>query len=144
MHQSPYDNLFYFSWGVKPPNPTELLGSIRFNEFLETVSQQFDTVILDTPPLGNVIDAAIIASKTDATIMVIQPEKINFKLARAVKEQLENADTKILGVILNKMNYKYMNKRYIIYYHQYYGHDGKTYRNWLRERKQTKRKNHYD
>lgn len=144
IHQSPYENLFYISCGVKPPNPTELLGSIRFNEFLETVSQQFDTVILDTPPLGNVIDAAIIASKTDATIMVIQPEKINFKLARAVKEQLENADTKILGVILNKMNYKYMNKRYYNYCHQYYGHDGKTYRNWLRERKQTKRKNHYD
>ena len=94
--------------------------------------------------MGNVIDAAIIASKTDATIMVIQPEKINIKLARAVKEQLENADTKILGVRLNKMNYKYMNKRYYNYYHQYYGHDGKIYRNWLRDRKQTKRKNHYD
>ena len=89
-------------------------------------------VIFDTPPLGSVIDAAVIASKTDATIMVIQPKKVDYKLAQSVKGQLEKANARILGVVLNRVDKSRNHKQYY-YLNDYYG--GKPSRAPIRERK---------
>lgn len=132
IHKAPVRNLYYITCGVKPPNPVELLSSHRFREFITASSEQFDMVIFDTPPLGSVIDAAVIASKTDATIMVIQPKKVDYKLAQSVKEQLELANAKILGVVLNRVD-KGQNKSRYYYLNDYYG--GKPARTLIRERK---------
>ncbi len=115
-------NLICINCGVKPPNPVELLSSKKFREFVAIVSEQFDTVIFDTPPLGSVIDAAVIASRTDATILVIQPKKVDYKLAQGVKDQLEKANVNILGVVLNRVEKNRKQKGYY-YYHPY--HDEK-------------------
>ena len=111
--------------GVVPPNPAELLGSRRFEAFLDGARQAYDYVIIDAPPLGSVIDAAIIAKFSDAAVMVISAKTISYKFARVVKEQLEKADCPILGVVLNKVDMK-QNKYYGKYYGNYYGSYGEN------------------
>ena len=93
--------------------------------FLDGARQAYDYVIIDAPPLGSVIDAAIIAKNSDASVMVISAKTISYKFARVVKEQLEKADCPILGVVLNKVDMK-QNKYYGKYYGNYYGNYGEN------------------
>ena len=118
-------NLFVTFAGPVPPNPAELLGNRRFEAFLDGARQAYDYVIIDAPPLGSVIDAAIIAKNSDASVMVISAKTISYKFARVVKEQLEKADCPILGVVLNKVEMK-QNKYYGKYYGNYYGSYGEN------------------
>ena len=77
-------------------------------------------MIIDAPPVGSVIDSAIIAKNCDAAILVIAANTISYKFARSMKEQMEKSDCPILGVVLNKVNMK-QNKYYGRYYGRYYG-----------------------
>jgi protein-tyrosine kinase len=105
--------------GPKPPNPAEIIGSAKFTELVLTLSSLYDIVILDTPPLGSVIDAALISSLTDGTILVVKSKAVNYKSAVRVKEQLEKVEARILGVILNHMD-KSFYRDYYNYYNYYY------------------------
>ncbi|NLC67417.1 MAG: CpsD/CapB family tyrosine-protein kinase [Clostridiaceae bacterium] len=138
------DNLFVIPCGVIPPNPAELLSSERFSAFvkdighkhLEIMGGQPDIVIFDTPPLGSVIDAAIVAALTDGTILVIKPKSTNYKLACQVKEQLEKANAALLGVVINKVRKKDLKYGYYSYYYNYdyyYATDNKKPGNPLRK-----------
>ena len=118
-------NLFVTFTGPVPPNPAELLGSRRFEAFLDGARQAYDYVISVAPPLGCVSDAAILAIFSDASVMVISAKTISYKFARVVKEQLEKADCPILGVVLNKVDMK-QNKYYGKYYGNYYGSYGEN------------------
>ena len=112
--------LFAVLAGVVPPNPAELLGGRRFQSFLESTKKVYDYVIIDAPPLGSVIDSAVIAKNCDGAVLVISANTISYKFARVTKEQLEKSDCPILGVVLNKLNMK-QNKYYGRYYGKYYG-----------------------
>ncbi len=90
--------------GHFPPNPVELLSSKKFQILLDSSKKMYDYVLIDTPPLGTVIDAAVAASVCDACIIVISTEKTGSSDAIAVKEQLTKSGCKILGVILNDTN----------------------------------------
>lgn len=95
---------FYFvTCGLKPANPVEMLGSERFITFLKTASEEFDLIIFDTPPLGSVIDGAIISSRTDGTLIIVEAGKVRLKNAKSVRDQLIKANATILGVVLNKV-----------------------------------------
>lgn len=100
--------------GVTPPNPSELLGQERFEEFIAQVRERYDYIIIDTPPIGSVIDAAVVAKKTDGVIMVIASNQNSCRDAQRMKKQLENAQCHILGAVLNKVNIK--KKGYGSYY----------------------------
>ena len=113
-------NLSVILAGVVPPNPAELLGNKRFAALLNGARKSYDYVIIDAPPLGSVIDAAVIAKNCDASVLVIAANTISYKFARFVKEQLAKADCPILGVVLNKVDMK-QNKYYGKYYRKYYG-----------------------
>lgn len=104
--------------GRFPPNPTELLGNDRFKALLDAARKMYDYVIIDSPPLGTVIDAAVIASCCDGAIMVITPGKIGCNEAVEVKMQLEKSGCKILGAILNDI-YGKRSKYYKKYYKKY-------------------------
>jgi capsular exopolysaccharide synthesis family protein len=79
------------------------------------LKEVYDYIIIDTPPLGAVIDSAIVASCCDGVILVVQSNAISHKFARSVVKQLEKGNCKILGAILNKVdinNDKYYGKYY--------------------------------
>lgn len=115
--------LFLIPTGAVPPNPAELLGVKRFKNALETLREQFDYIIIDTPPLGSVIDSAIVAKECDGVVVVMQTRTIGRSFADRVIDQLRKADCNILGVVLNKVEIggKYYGKYYGRYYGKYYG-----------------------
>lgn len=87
-----------------PANPTELLNSSRFKEMIEKLKSVYDCIIVDTPSLGSVIDAAVIARNCDGVVLVIPSDTYTKPEILTVKEQLEAAGSNILGVVLNRYN----------------------------------------
>ncbi len=121
------DNLHMIVCGPKPPNPAELLGTSRFLELLEKLKERYDYVIIDTPPLGSMIDAAIIAAAADGTIMLVKYNTIDYRKALKVKEQLEKANARIIGVVLNKIPKKEFGDYYYYDYNYHYRKSSKKY-----------------
>ena len=110
--------------GQYPANPAELLSSSALKGFIDEQKANYDYIIIDTPPLGVVVDAAVVASICDSAILVIPEGKIKAELARNVKSQLEKSGAHIIGTVLNKHHKK--GKRYGYYgYIGYYGSYGK-------------------
>lgn len=99
------ENLSIVPSGKVPPNPTSLLQNANFNKLIETVRSWYDYVIIDTPPIGLVIDAAIIAQKCDATILVTEAGAIKRRFVLKAKEQMAQSGAQFLGVILNKVDH---------------------------------------
>ncbi|HEM5634463.1 tyrosine-protein kinase [Streptococcus suis] len=95
-------NLTAIESGKVSPNPTALLQSKNFENLLATLRRYYDCVIIDCPPLGLVIDAAIIAQKCDAMVLVAEAGNVKRSSLKKVKEQLDQTGTPFLGVILNK------------------------------------------
>lgn len=113
------ENMMVILAGIVPPNPAELLGQEKFAKLISSGRKVYDYIIIDAPPLGSVIDAAIIAKVCDASVLVISVNTISRKFARTIKKQLERSECPILGVVLNKVDMA-QNK----YYGKYYGHYG--------------------
>lgn len=110
--------LFVIFAGVVPPNPSELLGQKQFEDLVQKAKAMYDYVIIDAPPLGSVIDAAIIARVCDASVFVVAANMVSYKFVRSVKEQLEKTGCPIIGVVLNKVDMK-KSRLYGKYYEQY-------------------------
>ncbi|WP_288622417.1 tyrosine-protein kinase [uncultured Streptococcus sp.] len=96
------DNLMIIPAGQVSPNPTSLIQNDNFKAMIETVRGLYDYVIIDTPPLGLVIDAAILAHYSDASLVVAKAGADKRRTITKVKEQLEQSGSIFLGVILNK------------------------------------------
>ena len=117
--------------GNLPPNPAELLGSARMSQILDNITSFADVVIIDSPP-ALVSDAAILSAKVDGVILVLQPGKTNAASAVATLEQLQRADARVLGVVLNRIprnraDYYGGHQHYSAYYKSYsYYADEKT------------------
>ena len=90
--------------GPYPPNPTELVGQAAFKEFLDANRDAYDYIVVDAPPLGLVIDAAVISSVCDGAILVINTGHVKYRIAQNVKDQLDKSGCKLLGVVLNQAN----------------------------------------
>lgn len=110
------DNLNMIFPGPVPPNPSELLSGAKLKSLIKKVREHYDIVIIDTPPLGSVVDAALIAKQCDGTIMVIKERSTSYRQARKVLEQLKMADAKVLGCVVNFAKRSKTN-----YYDKYYG-----------------------
>ncbi len=111
IQQVPGTNLFVITAGIIPPNPSELLSSKEFSDFLDELSNRFDYVIIDTPPVNIVTDVLPIAGKTDGVVIVAYEERSNYvELDKAV-ETLKRCEAKILGFILNGSRKKEKNNR---------------------------------
>ena len=104
--------------GHFPPNPVELVSSKTFKEILEKFRDIYDYIIIDSPPLSPVIDAAVISTNCDGAIIVVAANKIKHQDALSVKEQLTKSGCEIIGVVLNEtdsnhgVNNKYQKERY--------------------------------
>ncbi|HEU4309134.1 TPA: tyrosine-protein kinase [Streptococcus pneumoniae] len=98
------ENLFVVQSGSVSPNPIALLQSKNFNDMIETLRKYFDYIIVDTPPVGMVIDAVIITQKCDASILVTATGEANKRDVQKAKQQLEQTGKLFLGVVLNKLD----------------------------------------
>lgn len=99
-----FSNLMIIPAGQVPPNPTSLLQNQYFHQMIETIRGLYDYIIIDTPPIGLVIDAAIIAHNADASILVTEAGSVKRRFIQKAVEQLEQSGTQFLGVILNKVD----------------------------------------
>ena len=90
--------------GKLVPNAAELLTGQLFKELLAALRERYDYVIVDTPPLGQVIDCAVIAADLDGVIMLIDTTSNSGRVEKRIQEQIEKAGGKILGVVLNKVD----------------------------------------
>ena len=87
--------------GNIPPNPSELLGSKRMEKLLSEMRNHYDYIILDSPPINMVTDAAILANLTDGVLFVVRNGHAERGSVQHAVEQLEYAHAKILGFVLN-------------------------------------------
>lgn len=118
-------NLDVITAGDIPPNPSELLDSTRMRKLIETLSEQYDYVFIDTPPVLAVTDTSIITRYCSGVLMVARHNKTDRNAVSAAVEQLLLANAKIIGGIFNGLesdgkSYKY--KRYGKNYGQGYGY----------------------
>lgn len=104
LYDSNIENLSVIFAGPYSPNPAELLEEELFVKLLDYAKEWFDYIILDTPPMANLIDGAIVARSCDGAVMVIESGAISYRLEQRVKAQLEKSGCRILGAVLNKVN----------------------------------------
>ncbi len=123
------DNLFVITSGALPPNPSELLASKKMEETLELLKEEFDMVVIDSPPVIAVTDAAILSTKVHGTILVVSSEYTSKDAIVRAKTLLESVNSKLLGVLLNRVNMEgTYGSYYYYYYHHYYSKPGKKKR----------------
>src|SRR5690606_35400094 len=97
-------NLQLMSSGPLPPNPADLLDSQRMLQLLEELQQLADVVLLDTPPVLMVADATILAPRVNGTLLVVENGKTRRSAFAQAFERLQNSNTRLLGVLINKLN----------------------------------------
>ena len=117
VYETTVPNGFYVPVSYTVSNPALLLQDKRFPNLLDTLADNFDYVIVDTPPLTAVADGDLIASHCDGAILVIRGGVTPRKLIANAMKQLENANCKLLGTVLNRVELS--NSSY--YYRKYYG-----------------------
>ena len=95
------EGLSLITAGVLPPDPSELVGSSRMRDMLARFAESFDVVVIDSPPVLPVADAAILATMADGALLVVRAGATNRKAAQLAVQQLEDVDARVLGVVLN-------------------------------------------
>lgn len=126
VQKTSIEGLYALTGGVIPPNPSELLGSEQMKNVLQRAKEQYDYVLIDTPPVMPVTDALIVSRFVDGMILVIASAEVKVEMARDVKNQLVNAGANILGVVLNKVRSEHHGYGYGYYY--YYGNDSEKHK----------------
>lgn len=106
------DSLFLITAGTIPPNPAEILGSKEMEDLIKELSINFDYIILDTPPILPVSDTLLLASKADATLIVVKARKTKEKVVKESYDQLVEAKANVIGTILNESDKSLDNKYY--------------------------------
>ena len=112
--------------GPIPPNPAEMLATDKMASLIKAVREAFDYVIVDTPPVSVVTDAAVLSRLVDGVVLVVRPGITTIQGAQLSKKNLEAVNAHVLGVILNGYNAKQSGKKdgyYYSYTYDYYKHD---------------------
>ncbi len=117
------DNLHVLTAGTKPPNPTEILSSDRFRQFLAEARQSYDYVFVDAPPILPVADAAEISPLVDGVLLVYTVGRIGRGVLKRAKSNLDNVEAKVLGVVLNNVKPEAGPDYFRYHSHYYYGPD---------------------
>jgi succinoglycan biosynthesis transport protein ExoP len=105
--------------GPVPPNPVELLHSVRFQELARQLGEEFDRILFDSPPVGAVTDALVLANELEGTILVAKALRTAKPAAERVVKALQGAGARFLGGILNDLE---VNKKFGYYFGSYYGY----------------------
>jgi capsular exopolysaccharide synthesis family protein len=117
------ENLFFISSGAVPPNPAELLGSKKMHEILQQLRAQFEFIFIDSSPLMAVSDAVYLSTMVDGALLVVN-RKTPKPLVRKARARLNTPHTKILGILLNRVDVRAGDYgSYYTNYYDYYPND---------------------
>lgn len=118
------ENLYFLPSGKKPPNPAEILSSERMRQLVRQLRPEFDMILLDSPPIVPVTDAAMMASEVaDVVLLVVRSGETRRDVAQKAQELLKRVGANVFGVVLNTVDYAKQYGSYYYYYHSYYSHD---------------------
>jgi len=109
--------LFLLSSGSHPPNPLALLGSKKMLDILGSVREQYDYIVIDSPPVMPVADAVLLSTMVDGVVLVVNSRETPKYVVRETRSRLTYARAKLLGVVLNQVNIR--GGDYAYYYSQY-------------------------
>ena len=118
------ENLDYIPSGKIPPNPSELLSNERLQHYLDKLKEQYDYIIIDTPPMEAALDAAIVGRYCDGVVLVIRNDTVSRRLIKKNMTQLERNGCRIVGAALNGVKKGHSEYKYS-YYYNYYGYGTK-------------------
>lgn len=123
-----YDNIFFLDAEQGIPNPDSILSSGQFEKMLESLRSYYHYVLIDTPPVSAFVDAAIVASKADGTLLVTREGYTNKNEVVRAAEQLRTADANVLGLVMNghQSGTSGYGGHYYDYYYEYYSDNDST------------------
>jgi len=130
--KSEIPNLSVITSGELPPNPSELLGSKRMQTILQSLKENSDMIIIDSPPALAVTDSLVLVPLVDAVLLVVKPGFTKAKSALLIVEQFKRSNANLIGVVLNELDlgrsrysYKYYQYKSYKSYGKYYSHEKK-------------------
>ncbi len=106
IHKLWVPNLSVLPCGPIPPNPAELISSERMRMLLKILSEKYDHILIDSPPLINVTDPVILSTMVDGTILVVQAGRSTRDVVRRARQELNSVGAKVFGVVLNNLDIK--------------------------------------
>ncbi|HTC57747.1 MAG TPA: polysaccharide biosynthesis tyrosine autokinase, partial [Candidatus Sulfotelmatobacter sp.] len=118
-------NLFVLAAGTPPPNPAELLASANMKDILAKLSQEYDHIVIDTPPSLSVTDAVVLSPRADAVVLVIRSGQTSKQALRRARDILMQVNAKVVGVLLNAVDLRSPD---YYYYYEYQGKYAAYYR----------------
>jgi succinoglycan biosynthesis transport protein ExoP len=120
IHQTPIERLSLMSCGAPPPNPSELLGSRIMKETLKDLREIYDFILIDSPPVIGISDAAILSVLVDGVLLVLDGQNTSTPSAQKAVQRLDMVRARMLGVILNGVDLQDPHYSYFRSYSQYY------------------------
>ncbi len=124
ISQTDVPNLHVLPSGPLPPNPADLLHSEAFARLLGALGKRYKRVIIDTPPVVPVTDAAVLSTKVDGTVLVVRSSRTTKDLARQAMRALNDVGANVVGGVLNSVDLSARSAYYDNYYYAYYGREG--------------------
>jgi capsular exopolysaccharide synthesis family protein len=124
IHKTKVENLFILTAGGLPPNPSELLGSDRMSQLVDDLEQEWDMVLLDSPPIVAVTDASMISGEIDAIALVVKAGATERSAVDRALDMMRNIRAPLIGSILNGASQESLGGKYAYYYsyYNYYYH----------------------
>ena len=116
--------LFILPAGTPPPNPAELLASSNMADVIAELSEQYDHIVIDTPPTLSVTDAVSMSTRADAVVLVIRSGQTTKQALRRARDLLTQVNARVCGVLLNAVD---LNSPDYYYYYEYQGKYGNRY-----------------
>lgn len=101
IRKSAYPNLDVLFSGEIPPNPSELLGSPRMKQLIDRLSEQYDYILVDAPPVGVVTDACVVARALDGMLFLVRHNKTEKEVLARCVQQIKNAGVRLMGFVIN-------------------------------------------
>jgi len=140
IRQTEIPNLDIITSGDIPPNPSEILASQKLKNFLTKVSENYDIVLLDSPPIIAVTDAIILSKITDAIILVVKANSTDLRIVERSIDQLSQVNCILAGAVLNGINVsgRYDSYYYYYRYYHYYSDGSKQQKSRKKRRHQNK------
>ena len=129
------ENLDLIPCGPIPPNPSEIVGSKKIKQLIDTLRKDYQHILIDSPPITAVTDAVLLSQVADSMLLVIRAGVTPKPLIQNGIEQLKNVNAHIMGAILNAIKTGRDSYYYYQYYYYYYGDDGEKQKNARRKKR---------